>query len=542
MIFCISFTIFSKCTCPTIYVGDSGELVSAASSLGIPHNPGYPIYSMLGKLLTFFPFGPIAYRMNLASAIFGACSVLTIYFILLIFSKNTSLSALMALLYNTFSTLWNVSVSSEVYSLYAFFISLIVLLMLLFRKYKDLPYFYLLVFTSSLAVTNHIEILMIFPAFFPPVIYTFTKLPRLRGSAYKKILLSSILLTFLGFSIYGYLPIRASTNPTVNWSDTKTFSNLLYHISFKEHRTVALTRFSLERTFDRAKELAKFFLNQFPIVFSILFCILSLIGIISLKKQLDILISMLLLFTFDLVYILFFNNVPLNVTAFGYPSYIVSTFLITCGIIRITRYIAENNFFQGFNPIFAGMMFVLFMVSFIFNYHPDNRSNNYCSYNFIRNMMLTPSKSAVLFVDGDNQTFLSLYMKGIEGFRKDLNLYSFTMSSCTSLDSFKGYIYSDVKGSFHSRNIENKFHDKSIFFSANPVNLKHTKLPLRACGLLFKAINVNECNKFENDFWLYQDEDYIQDKNIYKDILTRELTSKYFLRKSGFEYSTGNID
>src|SRR5438876_2633264 len=63
------FLVYALGACPTIYVGDSGELVTAVHLLGIPHPTGYPLYVLLGKLWTLLlPAGSIAWRMSLFSA------------------------------------------------------------------------------------------------------------------------------------------------------------------------------------------------------------------------------------------------------------------------------------------------------------------------------------------------------------------------------------------------------------------------------------------------------------------------------------------
>ena len=49
--------------------GDGGELITAAVTLGIPHPPGYPTYTLLGKLVSLVPIGSIAHRFNLFSAV-----------------------------------------------------------------------------------------------------------------------------------------------------------------------------------------------------------------------------------------------------------------------------------------------------------------------------------------------------------------------------------------------------------------------------------------------------------------------------------------
>src|SRR5213593_4085674 len=67
------FAIYALGACRSIYVGDSGELVTAVHLLGIPHPSGYPLYVLLGKLWTVLvPAGSIAFRMSLFSAAAGA--------------------------------------------------------------------------------------------------------------------------------------------------------------------------------------------------------------------------------------------------------------------------------------------------------------------------------------------------------------------------------------------------------------------------------------------------------------------------------------
>ena len=68
IVFLTSFYTYLHTLCPSVYVGDSGELITAAYTLGICHPPGYPVYCILGKIATIiFPYGNIAFRVNLVS-------------------------------------------------------------------------------------------------------------------------------------------------------------------------------------------------------------------------------------------------------------------------------------------------------------------------------------------------------------------------------------------------------------------------------------------------------------------------------------------
>ncbi len=72
-IFLTVLTLYLLTLAPGVVGGDAGEHQFAAPLLGIPHTTGYPLYILLGKLWTIIiPFGSMAWRMNLFSAVTGA--------------------------------------------------------------------------------------------------------------------------------------------------------------------------------------------------------------------------------------------------------------------------------------------------------------------------------------------------------------------------------------------------------------------------------------------------------------------------------------
>ena len=72
-IFCLVVLIVYVTTLyPSVPGGDSGELIVAASELGVAHPPGYPTFTLLGKLFTLLPFGSVAWRVSLLTAVMAA--------------------------------------------------------------------------------------------------------------------------------------------------------------------------------------------------------------------------------------------------------------------------------------------------------------------------------------------------------------------------------------------------------------------------------------------------------------------------------------
>jgi hypothetical protein len=73
--FAVIWTIYFLTLAPEVTLEDSGELVTGAYYAGIPHPPGYPVWTIYSWLWTVLvPVGNIAWRVALAQATAGALS------------------------------------------------------------------------------------------------------------------------------------------------------------------------------------------------------------------------------------------------------------------------------------------------------------------------------------------------------------------------------------------------------------------------------------------------------------------------------------
>src|SRR5690349_5412375 len=65
---------------PTVTTGDSGEFMTAAATLSIPHAPSYPLYSVLGKaFINLIPWAGIPYRLNVFSAFLSSLTLTLLF-------------------------------------------------------------------------------------------------------------------------------------------------------------------------------------------------------------------------------------------------------------------------------------------------------------------------------------------------------------------------------------------------------------------------------------------------------------------------------
>lgn len=142
--FLLSFIVYALTMTPEICAGDSGELTTAIYNLGAAHPPGYPLYTMLGKVFTYLPLNSVAFRVNLLSVFFGALTIPFLYLLIMrlmhrgadatLLWRDRLISFGAALAFAFSSTMWSQAVIAEVYTLNAVFAPLILLAVLIWQE------------------------------------------------------------------------------------------------------------------------------------------------------------------------------------------------------------------------------------------------------------------------------------------------------------------------------------------------------------------------------------------------------------------------
>lgn len=203
------------------FSGDGGELITVAVTLGVPHPPGYPTYVLLGKLISFLPVEPVAYRFHLLSAlcVAGAASLVTATTLKLRPDEDASdnrsllLASVPGLLF-AFSTLvWQQAVVAEVYALNLLLVA--AFLWALLGERPSLFTGYLL----GLCFTTHLTSLFLLPL-------TLLLTP---AKTWGKLALG----TAVGASPYLLLPLLARQGSPVIWGDPTTLAGWWWLVSAK---------------------------------------------------------------------------------------------------------------------------------------------------------------------------------------------------------------------------------------------------------------------------------------------------------------------
>lgn len=414
----LAFFLYFGTLLPTVGFWDTGEFNTVLYTVDIPHPTGYPTYLLLGKIfLTLFPFGSVAYRTNLLSAIFVAGGLFFVLKIFLALTGNKVISFLATGLMATTPVLWPLALRADPHALHFFFFTLALYLFILFLKTSAPVYLYLLVFSWGLALGNHL-----LAAFFLPLVlvalgvFLFKKeKPKL---IFRSLSLVMILL-LVSLSAYLILPIIFKLKgafTTVNRFDS--LGGIAYHVLGVGDRPFSGQW--LGGGFLSALSFYYHLLSDYLFLPLIIFSFLGL-GLLFWQKPL-LALAITLVFFLSTYFSLRYPNA--DIERYFVVSLALQTIWLGYGLVRAYSFLSRKNWKwwrRGF--FFLVLVFLVFNVvrNLVNQYPKANRRHDYSAANFAQGIFKTVEKNGVIFSWWSYTTPLWYFQK-IEGLRPDITI------------------------------------------------------------------------------------------------------------------------
>lgn len=251
---------------------DGAELAVAVRSLGIPHPTGYPTFVLLAQSFRALPWGSLAVRLSLFSALAAALAVGLVGAAAadllgpaerprpaLVGGVTAGASLAVAGLF------WSQAVMVEVYALHTFFLALCCWLLLRWRR-RGGSYLPLAGLALGLGLGNHLSLLFLLPAAvlfvswawrcrqgrvpFPDALPGRGKGPAPvpaaadagsgrppAGPPYaRREIAVALVLLLASLAIYLYLPLRAAADPWLNWGAPVGWRPFWAHVGAAAYR------------------------------------------------------------------------------------------------------------------------------------------------------------------------------------------------------------------------------------------------------------------------------------------------------------------
>ena len=206
---------------PKIIGGESSWYALNIPGMVVLPPTGYPIYSLLAKLFTLIPVGDLAYKLNLFSAIFGAFTILLLFFTIYLLVKNEIISLAGSLTLAFIIPFWSVSNRIGIDSINLCFISLAIYTAIRYSEQLNRKNLYLFFFCFGLSLTNNQVNYYVMPVF---LIYVILLNPGIFKNA--KVTIFCILFFILPLLSYSYIFIRSIQG----YGIANNFINFIYYI------------------------------------------------------------------------------------------------------------------------------------------------------------------------------------------------------------------------------------------------------------------------------------------------------------------------
>jgi hypothetical protein len=129
----LAVLIYALALAPDILYSDSGEFQTLAYTWGTTHTTGYPVYLLLARIAGFIPLETMAWRISFFSALSAGFTLGALYLLVRFFTGRAGGLLACATLLVSY-TFWSQSIITEVYAPASAFITLILLLLLLWRE------------------------------------------------------------------------------------------------------------------------------------------------------------------------------------------------------------------------------------------------------------------------------------------------------------------------------------------------------------------------------------------------------------------------
>ncbi len=515
-IFLVSLVVYVLTMARTTSFWDCGEFIACSHILGIPHQPGTPLYVLVGRCFDILLGGMIgvAASINFMSAFFSSLALAFLYLVVRDIARRAdpdtgwiahaggAIGAFFLLFSQTY---WNNAVEAEVYGLTAFMLSFLTWLALRWHERRGdekrgNSVLYLLFYLLGLGVGFHLGSLLVYPGIFVLILISRDrKLPvvdlfaisfglalffattvfkdgfvlwtlyvvygifvlwrALRGHPFA---LAASGLFMLGLSVHLYLFVRAGLDPAINQSQPDTLGNLMAVIRREQYPPMN----PFARKADLGWQIGYYYnylMDQFYFIGppgSQLSRVTTFLGPVFLgllglihgfwrARPMTLMLIVNYFINADLLnlYLNFSDSEVRERDYFFFAAFLFFAVLIGLGAAALLRYMAGPlgrglrelksgerlpAVRAGWVPRAAAIVLVALaalpaLVPGHVKWFEHDRSGNQVAREYAWNILAGLDRDAILFTNGDNDTFPIWYLQYVEGFRTDVTVVNLSL-------------------------------------------------------------------------------------------------------------------
>lgn len=419
-----SFILFAYFQAQGISAGDSGDLVTAAATFGVPHPPGYPLYTFLGWLLQSVPFFTPAWRVALLSSATHALVLFQVGSIVYRLTRSHIASYFAAAVLAGNYVFFLYSVTPEVFALLDLFMVLLLWCVLEWIRTKKSVYVYVFSLLFGLSLTHHHVILFFIPSCVYAY-YVFRSEFRVR--------ISWILGLFtVGLLPYLYILFPPLGSSPLIWNPAVSVSNGIRLITRADYGTFQSANIIGQLPVQRLLNVQTY-IQYIYSDFLWLGCVLAIMGLVFLlraRRQVGRVFLLAFICVGPIFY--FYASFPIlyrftlgTFERFMLPSYVLLCICIGVGYADILRRIGKKITSISISRIFiTGLSLILFIYPLFIGYSTVGKFNGYSEDKTAENLgldiLLPLPPNSIVLLSRDTPLFITQYVRYALHIRPDV--------------------------------------------------------------------------------------------------------------------------
>jgi hypothetical protein len=452
-VFLVTLAAYTMTVNTSVPFWDSGEFIGTSYVLGIPHPPGTPLYVLIGRVFSLLPFGDVAFRVNWLSALSSALAVLFTFVLTVRFLRYSQgeertlgdeiiawTGGACAAFFAAFSDVfWESAIEAEVYALSSWLQVFILYLGL--KWWEGLHHgegdnrLLVAIYLCFLCVGIHLGTFLVMPA-----LLLIVAMANWRSLFSPRNLLWAAGLAIFGLSVHLYLYLRAQANPPINEGDPETWQALRSMLLREQYGSrpmfprSAPFGFQLDMYF-------RYFFDQYVLaggpgrLGAWIPAALGLFGALvhATRHRRTFFVQGLTFFitSFGLLMYLNFTDHEVRERDYFYTSsFHFFAVWIGMGMAFALEWAREKLPALRRPEVLVPASLACVAVSLmpmVYHWKTHDRTGFYVARDYAYNMLAPLDPNAILFTNGDNDTFPLWYLQEVEKVRKDVRVVNLSL-------------------------------------------------------------------------------------------------------------------
>jgi len=463
---------------PSVGAGDSGELILAAHSLGIPHPPGYPLWLLLARCADLLPWGTVALRVNALSALLSAAAAGLLYHLAARSGLNRWGRIAATLVFGGSTLVWDSAVQAEVYSLATIVFLALALAAIRARSSRSAGMRADAIFFLAAGVALLAHQTLLFPAL---VLAAWVLLRRPSPGR----CLAAIAWTLAGFSLVLLLPVRSGAHPWLDWGHDQNLAALWDNLLRRNYGGLRQNPFRLSLTADEVTAMGGLVIASCGFVGAALAAVGTAV---SGRRR-----AVLLPLTFAVL------TIPAALVAFlaftpdAEHLAQIGPFLIP--VIAVAALWAGSSLAGGLGRLpraartpLGAVCAVALLATCGLHFRLCDRGGFKLPERYGSDLLSSVPNGATLILDGDNETFLTAYVSRIEGYRTDVTLVNrrgYMFADPYGLHAFPRSRWAEIQRRVDLERL--KTSRAPVFYASPPMDLVQAGVQFENRGLVYLA-------------------------------------------------------